>query len=352
MAAMTMSPPSRRRVLQGLAASGLVAAAPVAAQEQSAVLATARQEGKVALATSAPAADFPRFLNAFTAKYPFIDATDGLYSAPTGRVLARVDAEIKARSLSFDVLHVASLASFLALARTGRLLEYRSPELAAYPPEAHDGGRWSTARIVGVIMAYNKNVLPPDQAPKAWVDLLRPAFKGRKMIIQDSAAGTSFNQMYLLEQRLGRDFMRQWGEQQPIVVATAAQVIDMLVRGEALLGATVDHYRAFEPHAAAAGIVGVYPSEGMPLATAPIAIFKDAPHPNAARLFVDYALSEAGQNLLDADIFGVYSMRKGVRTPAGQLPLADTKPLLPTDFADYEAAAEKFPETFDRYFNS
>jgi len=345
-----MSHPSRRTVLQGLLAAGFATVEPLSAQERSAVLEAARREGKVALATSVSVADFPRFLQAFSAKYPFIDATGGLYSAPTGRVLARVDAEMQARNLSFDVLHVASLAPFLALARTGRLLAYRSPELDAFPPEAHRDGQWATARIVGVIMAYNKNILSPERAPKAWVDLLRPEFKGRKLIIQDSAAGTSFNQMYLLEKRLGGDFMRRWGEQQPIIVATAAQLIDMLVRGEALLGATVDHFRAFETPAVAAGIVGVYPSEGMPLATAPIAILKDAPHPNAARLFVDYALSEEGQTLLCTDIFGVYSLRRGVRTPAGQLPLADTKPMLPTDLADYEAAAQNFPETFDKYF--
>jgi iron(III) transport system substrate-binding protein len=199
-------------------------------------------------------------------------------------------------------------------------------------------------------MAYNKNILAPDRAPKAWADLLRPEFKGRKLITQDSAAGTSFNQMYILEKNLGTDFMRKWGQQEPVVVATAPQLIDLLVRGEALVGATVDHFRAFEPAAIEAGIVGVYPSEGMPLAAAPIAILKDAPHPNAARLFVDYALSEEGQTLLAVEIFGVYSMRAGVRSPAGQLALAQTKPLLPNDLADYEAAAQNFPETFERYF--
>jgi iron(III) transport system substrate-binding protein len=347
-----MTNPSRRRVLQGLLASGLVAAEPLCAQERAEIIAAARKEAAVALATSVSVAEFPRFLQAFMAKYPFIDATSGLYSAPTGRVLARVDAETQARKLSFDVLHVASLAAFLTLSRHGRLLEYRSPEIEAYPPEAHDRGLWTTARIVGVIMAYNKNILPPDRAPKAWVDLLRPEFKGRKLITQDSAAGTSFNQMYMLEKKLGADFMRKWGEQEPVIVATAPQLIDMLVRGEALVGATVDHFRAFEGPAVEAGIVGVYPSEGMPLAVAPIAILKEAPHPNAARLFVDYALSEEGQTLLAVEIFGVYSMRTGVRTPAGQLPLTQTRPLLPSDLADYEAAARNFPETFERYFKS
>jgi len=344
--------PSRRCVLQGLLASGLVAAEPLCAQERADVIAAARKEGAVALATSGSAAELPRFLQAFISKYPFIDATSGFYSAPTGRVLARVDAEMRARNVTFDVLHVASLAAYLSLSRHGSLLEYRSPELDAYPPEAHDRGQWITARIVGVIMAYNKNILAPERAPKAWVDLLRPEFRGRKLVIQDSAAGTSFNQMYILEKKLGADFMRKWGEQEPVVVATAPQLIDMLVRGEALVGATVDHFRAFEAPAVEAGIVGVYPSEGMPLAIAPIAILKDAPHPNAARLFVDYALSEEGQTLLAVEIFGVYSMRAGVRTPAGQLPLAQTRPLLPSNLADYEAAAQNFPETFERYFKS
>jgi len=339
----------RRRLLQAILALGCPA--PLFAQERTGVAEAARKEGRVALATSVSAAGFPRFLQAFTTKYPGIDATRGLYSAPTGRVLQRVDAEVQARNLTFDVLHVASLAPYLAMARRGQLLGYRSPELASYPPEAATD-QWAIARIVGIIMAYNKNVLAPEKAPKAWMDLLSPSFKGRKLIIQDSAAGTAFNQMYLLEKRLGADFMRKWGAQEPVIVATSAQLIDMLVRGEALVGATVDHFRAFEADAAKAGIVGVYPSEGMPLAAAPVAVFKDAPHPNAARLFVDYMLSEEGQNLIAIDIFGAYSMRKGVRTPPGQLPLAETKPMLPTDLADYEKAAQNFPETFDKYFKS
>ncbi|MGO4264191.1 ABC transporter substrate-binding protein, partial [Lysobacter sp. TAB13] len=117
----------------------------------------------------------------------------------------------------------------------------------AYPPEASDRDQWAIARIVGVIMAYNRNILPAEKAPKAWVDLLNPDFKGRKLVIQDSAAGTSFNQMYLLEKQFGADFMRRFGQQEPIIVSTTAQLIDMLVRGEALVGATVDHFRAFEP---------------------------------------------------------------------------------------------------------
>ena len=341
---------SRRLVLAGALATCV--ARPLSAQQRDALIEGAKREGQLALAHSVSLASFPRFLQAFEAKYPFISTSAGLYGAPTGRVLARVEGEMKAGALTFDALHVASLAPFLGLSRQGLLADYASPELSAYPQQAHDRGQWATARIVGVIMAYNKNTLPAALVPKSWTDLLRPEFKGRKLIIQDAAAGTCFNQMYMLGQTLGQDFLKRLGAQRPIVVATAAQLIDMLVRGEAMVGATVDHYRAFEPEPARAGIVGVYPTEGMPLAVAPIAIFKSAPHPNAARLFEDFVLSADGQEMLNTQIFQTYSMRDGFKPPPGQLPLAETKPLVPKDLADYERAAANFPETFDDLFKA
>ena len=232
------------------------------------------------------------------------------------------------------------------------MLAYRSPELEAYPPDARGGDAWVTARIIGIIMAYNGNVLPREQAPKAWADLLKPEFKGRKLVIQDSAAGTSFNQMYLLEKLLGADFMRRWGRQDPVIVATSAQLIDMLVRGEALVGATVDHFRAFEPDAAKAGIVGVYPTEG-----------------HAARCRSDRHLQGRSASERRAAVHGLRALggrpeparRRDLRrlfdaprhtSAAGPAALAETKPLLPTDFSDYERAAQNFPETFEKYFKA
>jgi iron(III) transport system substrate-binding protein len=342
---------TRRQCSAALLAAGApFLAAPLLADERASVLAAAKREGAMALATSLSLAEFPRFLAAFNRLYPFLELNSGYYSAPTGRVLARIDAELAADALSFDVMHIASVAAFMAYARKGHLLAYASPERDAHLPGSYYGDQWATARIVGIIMAYNKHRLAPDQAPRAWVDLLRPELKGRKLVIQDSAAGTTFNQFYLLEQELGVDFLKRLSAQQPVIVATAVQLIDLLVRGEALVGASVDHYRAFEPAAVKAGIVGVYPREGMPIAAVPIAIFRRAPHPNAAKLFVDFVLSHEGQQLLCVDIFGAYSTRADVAPPAGQITLEQAKPLRPKDLMAYEAAAAKFPEHFDTLF--
>src|SRR5215468_4056682 len=149
---------TRRQVTAGLLAAGTpLFAAPLAGKDRARVLAAAQAEGKMALATSLSVAEFPRFLAAFNALYPFLELNSGYYSAPTGRVLARIDAELAADALSFDVMHVASVPAFMSYARKGQLLAYASPERDAHLPGSFYGDQWATARIVGIIMAYNKN---------------------------------------------------------------------------------------------------------------------------------------------------------------------------------------------------
>lgn len=330
----------------GLWGSGAEAQAPD-------ILAGARREARINLATSAPGDGFPRFLQAFREKYPFVDVSSGFYTAPTGRALARVLAEVQARNVSVDLVHVASMAPYLDMTQRGQLMAYRSPEAATYPAMAVDrDGHWATARAIGVIMAYNRNTLPEARAPRSWADLLKPEFKGRKIAIQNAASGTAFNQFYLLEKLLGVQFLRRLAAQEPVVMATSGQVDDALIRGEVLVGATVDHWRAFAADSMRAGIVAVYPEEGMPVALAPIGIIRGAPNSNTARLFMDYLLSNEGQTKLNTEIYGVYSMRPDVAPPPGQRPLAQTKPLLPTDMADYARAAARFPEHFDAIFRA
>ena len=75
-----------------------------------------------------------------------------------------------------------------------------------------------------------------------------------------------------------------------------------------------------------------------------------SPHPNAAKLFVDFMLSEEGQTLINNEIMATYSMRKGMKPPEGQLPIEQAKPLVPKDLADYEKASANFPAHFDSIF--
>jgi iron(III) transport system substrate-binding protein len=126
---------------------------------------------------------------------------------------------------------------------------------------------------------------------------------------------------------------------------------DAIARGEILIGASLDHWRGFDANAQQAGLVAIYPAEGTPLTLAPVGIVAGAPHPNAARLFIDFILSQEGQTLLDTQLYGMYSMRADVAPPPGQKTLADAHPLLPTDLDDYLRASADFPRHFEDLFH-
>ena len=316
-----------------------------------AVVEAARHEGVLAMADSAPGENFQKFMAAFAAKYPFLDLAGGFYSGPTGRVLARVNAEIDAKRLTFDVMLAANTAAWIEMTDQGRIARYDSPEYAAFPAGAKMDGYWAAAQAIGVIPVFNRNVLPLSEAPHSWLDLLQPRFADRKLAIQNSAAGTQFNWNYLLERKLGADFIRRFAAQHPVVMATGAQMTDAIDRGEVLVGAALDHWRAFTPEAAQAGLVAVIPDEGVPFTLAPVGMLAGAPHPNAAKLFIDFILSQEGQRLLDTELYGMYSMRSDVPPPAGQKPLADIHPLLPTDQQDYVQASRDFPRHFEDLFH-
>ena len=339
------------RIARRCCLAALLALLIVHARADPATIEAARHEGALAIASSAPGENFQKFMAAFHAKYPFLDLDSGFYSAPTGRVLARVNAEIDAKRVTFDVMLAANVAAWIQMTRQGRVMQYESPEYQAFPANAKQDGRWAAAQALGVIPVYNKNILPPAEAPKSWVDLLQPRFADRKLAIQNAAAGTQFNQIYLLERALGAGFVVKLAAQHPMVMATGAQMSDAVVRGEVLIGAALDHWRAFGPAAEQAGLVAIYPSEGMPLALAPVGIVAGAPHPAAARLFIDFILSREGQQLLDTDLYGMYSMRADVPPPPGQKPLADAHPLLPDDLDDYLKASAAFPQHFEDLFH-
>ncbi len=346
---------TRRQLLLSCLVSLPVAAplfAPAMARAaDSSLVAAARREGALAVADAAPGENFEKFMAAFRTKYPFLDVASGFYSAPTGRVLARVNAEIAAGRHSFDAMLAANTAAFVEMTRQHKLLRYDSPEYAAFPPGAKMDGYWAAAQAIGVVPVYDTHILPPAQAPKSWRDLLAPRFADHQLAIQNAAAGTQFNWTYLLERRLGADFMRGFAAQKPVVMATGAQMTDAILRGEVKLGAALDHWRAFTPEAKEAGLAAIYPTEGMPLTLAPIGILAGAPHPNAAKLFIDFVLSREGQQLLNTELYGMYSMRADVPPPPGQKKLAEAHPLLPENLDDYLKASREFPQHFEELFH-
>jgi iron(III) transport system substrate-binding protein len=97
-----------------------------------------------------------------------------------------------------------------------------------------------------------------------------------------------------------------------------------------------------------APIALVYPTEGTPFVPSCEAIAKNAPHPNAARLFISFLFSREIQQYL-VDAAGLRSFHPEVKDKSGRTPLSAIK-LLPSDPVAQEAATEEIKKKYSQYF--
>jgi iron(III) transport system substrate-binding protein len=94
----------------------------------------------------------------------------------------------------------------------------------------------------------------------------------------------------------------------------------------------------------------VYATEGTPLVVGNAALMKNAPNPNAARLFYQYMFTREAQQL-NSDVGGLRSFHPEVREKAGRTPLAQIK-LLNSDPAQLEGQVENIKKKYEEYFGT
>src|ERR1700719_4321092 len=178
---MTMQAITRRDVLKassvvavGAFAGPASAAAPESSPVTPALVAAARKEGKAVwyAAMDLPVAE--RMARGFEAKYPGIAVR--IERTGAERQFQRLAQEYAANIHAADVIHASDASHFVAWKRNGWLAPFVPEEVARYyPPEHRDpDGCFATARVAGVSLGYNTELVKPEDAPKSFTDLLHP----------------------------------------------------------------------------------------------------------------------------------------------------------------------------------
>ena len=139
------------------------------------------------------------------------------------------------------------------------------------------------------------------QAPKTWKDILSPAYKDG-ISAKLSTSGMQHVQWYTLRKLYGADFWQEFAKQRPKGFDSRAQLFDRLAKGDDRVCALAEYagYTLFKEKGAEIDFVA--PPDGLPATPALIGVVNRAPHPEAAKLFVDWALSNRGPvGVPDAD---------------------------------------------------
>jgi iron(III) transport system substrate-binding protein len=307
----------RSLALTALAACTVVAiglAAPARAIDQ-AVLDGARQEGKLVVYTGIERAAAQAVVNAFQKKYPFIAAE--MVRASSSKLATRLDAEIAADRVQGDVFEFSLLYLTTALKQRGELLKYDSTEYAHFPASYVDPGYWAATGVSSIIILVNSRRVDAANMPQSWWDLTKPTWKNKLTIDNLEVSGTGYNWLVALvnDPRLGWKFIEELGKSRPGLERGHAGMAQKVAAGEYFAAAEMADFHLKLIRDAGAPVRGIWPKEGVPREPWTAAILRRAPHPNAARLFIDFILSREGQDLYVKEM-GWHSARADAAAPA------------------------------------
>ncbi len=350
----TSSKTRRFALKAGLAASALplagLSARPTFAQARpvtkvldfttSADVAKAEQEGALLFYTHDGQAGAAAAMDAFNKDFPKIKAS--YFRAQTGALYSKVLAERSAGRFDVDAIQFSDVGTAIDFQKRDGFEHYVSPEASAYKPEYLGDGYYFCSGMTFAGIAYNTDKVKPEDAPKSWKDLLDPRWANVTSTKQ-STSGMQFVEWYELRKLYGDAFWKSFAKQRPHGFDSRAQLFDRLAKGDDKICALAEWAGYVLYHERKAPIAFVAPEDGLPATALATGVASKAPHPEAARLFVDWLMSLRGQAVYQQHPDLLYgSVRSDAPAMPGGLRLRDFKLLIPSDMPDFLGSRKTF----------
>jgi iron(III) transport system substrate-binding protein len=308
-----------RAVVAAALAASAAAARPATGDPATApdIVEAARGEGRVVVHATTDRAAAAPLLADFAALHPEI-AVEYL-ELPSSELYERI---ARGRGPQPDVAWSSAMDLQMKLANDGYADRYASPEARRVPTWAvwKDEAFGTTFEPVG--FAYDRRALAPGDVPgshAALAALLRGApdrWRGRVAAYDPQRSGIGF----LLATQDARtdpafaEAVRAYGAAGVRLYGTSGEILDRIAAGEHALGVNVIASYALDPRRAE--VVGmIYPRDYTLVLSRIALVLRAAPHPNAARVFLDYLLSRRGQQVLArSSLFAIRSDVEGDAT--------------------------------------
>ena len=232
----------------------------------------------------------------------------------------KIDQQIKDGKLEVDTAIFQTLQDFVRWKAEGQLLPYKPPGFDAIDQSFKDAdGAFYGVMVNAMPYMYNTEHVAAADVPNSAPDFLKPQFKGRMVTpypADDDATLWLFHKIVL---KYGWDYMDKYMANKPNFIQGHLGQQRSIASGQNLVtfnsifNITTVEKKAGKPvesHFSTIDPTPIWPLTG--------AIFKAAPHPNAAKLFLGWLMEPAQQVAT-----GTWSSRKDVPPPAGFKPIFD-----------------------------
>jgi iron(III) transport system substrate-binding protein len=266
----------------------------------------AKKESSVVVYTSMTVDQAQKLNDAFKAKYPFIQPS--MFRAVGERLLTKIMTEAQAGKYEFDVVQSAETQAYFL-----KVAKYVSPEVKnVQRPFFDPDGYWAAVYMMPNVVGYNTRMLKRNEVPKSDEDLLNPKWKGKIGMDHTKPEWFSWKLRRMGEEK-GLAYMKKLGAQEFKLYSGLTILTSLLAAGEFPLVLNTYLHNVEDVRRKGAPVDWVVQD---PVFTKfqPIGVGAKAAHPNAAKLFVDFMLSEEGQKIIAS--FGRVPTRRGVSTTA------------------------------------
>jgi iron(III) transport system substrate-binding protein len=305
-------------------------------------LAAAKKEGKVVVTGPPDAAVRKALPAAFKARYGI---TMEYLGAPASEMGAKMRVERSAGVYTIDAAVTGAQTMYTVLYNE-KLIDPLKPALIL--PEVTDPAKWKGGKlwfmdpeqqyilrlinITSTLFDINTRLVKPNEI-RSTSDLLDPKWRGKIAMMDPTVSGAGGSMAAQLYAQKGEDFVKRlYIDQKPMIIRDRRQLTDWLTRGTYPIVFNADDEMVEIRRKEGDPLVTVYALSDLPPSTTGgsgmLALIKNAPHPNAAKVFVNWMASKEG---LDT-----YARARGLATartdideksflPAALIPRPDVK---------------------------
>lgn len=221
----------------------------------------------------------------------------------SGEALARIRAG--AAAPEFSVWWGGPADGFVAANAEGLLEPYISPESTVVAPTQKDpNGVWTGVYVGALGFCSNATVLAElgVETPDSWDDLLDPKLQGQVAMAHPASSGTAYTALYTQVIRLGGEdaalaYMKQLHNNILQYTKSGSAPAEMAGRGEIGVAVVFSHDCVKNYDAGFTDLVTSFPAEGTGYEIGGVALIKGGPEPVAARMWVDWSLTAAAQEI-------------------------------------------------------
>jgi ABC-type Fe3+ transport system substrate-binding protein len=263
----------------------------------------AKGEGKVVVYTAPKPKYYKYALKAFKKKYPGISVE--MITGGGGKLQERFISEEVAGISVADLWNggITSVSSIVDTHRNVKPILQPMNDLPSFGKswlKDDKDGLWSTFNgHTHVSMGYNTKMVRPEEVPKTWNDLLNPKWKN-EMTLRVISSG-SFLTFWIAtfgSEEKAIDYIKKLQKQNVTFYSSSTKARTPVVMGEKkiTIRAAVNHIEIDKARGRPIDWA-LFEGAGLEVLPQPLLFSKNAPHPNAARLFAEYLLSKEGQSL-------------------------------------------------------